>query len=97
MPATGKVDPADVSDQDLLGALKAYRWNITATATHLGISVRALQDLMDASPMFKKAERLSAQATQSVMRQFGGDLTLASEQLQVSIRSLKRHLGESEL
>ena len=36
MPATGHVDPKDVSDQDLLGALKAYRWNTTATAIHPG-------------------------------------------------------------
>ena len=95
MPATEKVAPSDVTDQDLLGALKAYRWNATATANHLGVSVRAVQDLMDGSPMFKKAERLSEQATSSVMTQFGGDLTLAAEQLQVSIRSLKRHLAKS--
>jgi DNA-binding NtrC family response regulator len=92
MPATGHVAPSDVTDQDLLGALKAYRWNATATATHLGTSVRAVNDLMDASPMFKTPDRLSEVAIQGAMRQFGGDITLASEQLQVSIRGLQRRL-----
>ena len=92
MPATGHVAPADVSDQDLLGALNAYRWNAVATANHLGTSVRAVYDLMDASPMFKKPERLSQAALQGVCRQFGGDITLSAEQLQVSSRGLKRRL-----
>ena len=94
MPATGHVAPSDVSDQDLLGALKAYRWNATATATHLGTSVRAVNDLMDASPMFKTPARLSEAALQGSLRQYGGDLTLAAEQLQVAIRGLQRRTWE---
>jgi two-component system, NtrC family, nitrogen regulation response regulator GlnG len=95
-PATGHVTPSDISDQDLLGALKAYRWNAVATATHLGISVRAVHDLMDASPMFKTPDRLSEAAILGATRQFGGDITLAAEQLQVSIRGLQRRLWSAE-
>ena len=92
MPATDHVTPSDVSDQDLLGALKAYRWNAVATATHLGTSVRAISDLMDASPMFKTPDRLSEAAIEGALRQFGGEITLAAEQLQVSMRGLQRRL-----
>jgi two-component system nitrogen regulation response regulator GlnG len=92
LPATSSVSPADVSDHDLVGALKAYRWNIVAAATHLGISERAVHDQMDGSPMLKNAESLSEAAVQAVLRQFGGDITLAAEQLQVSTRSLRRRL-----
>lgn len=91
-PATTHVDPADVEDSDLLGALKAYRWGAVATATHLGTSVRAVHDLMEASPMFKNSARLSDAAVRAGCRQFRDELTLVAEQLQVSRRGLKRRL-----
>ena len=49
-------------------------------------------DLMDASPMFKDADRLAEGGLQAVCRQFGGDPTLSAERLEVSRRSLMRRL-----
>jgi two-component system, NtrC family, nitrogen regulation response regulator GlnG len=92
MPATGHVSADDIDDEDLVGALRAYRWSAVATATHLGTSVRTIHDLIDKSRMFKDASRVSDPAVRAACRQFRSELTLVAEQLQVSRRGLKRRL-----
>ena len=92
-PATAHVRPEDVDEMNMVGALRAYRWCATATANHLGISRRALFELMDASSAIRPSSGLNEAAVRGQYRQLGGNLALLCERLEVSRRTLKRQLN----
>jgi DNA-binding NtrC family response regulator len=91
-PSAGRRDPNDVDEMDMVGALRAYRWCATATAKHLGISRRALFELMDRSSAIRPSSGLKEAAVRGQYDRVGGNLALLCEQLEVSRRTLKRQL-----
>jgi len=93
-PTAPRRRPAEVSEDELLAALRAQRWDLQATATALGISRTSLYALIEASPRARKAGDLTPEEIARCHRECGGDLEAMSERLQVSGRALGRRLRE---
>jgi len=84
--------PSEVTEEELVAALRANRWQIKPTAEALGISRPSLYVLMERSPSVRKATDLSREEIESCLASCGGDLEAASEALQVSISGLKMRI-----
>ncbi len=89
--------PSEVSEDELLAALRDNRWDLKATALALGISRTSLYALVDESPRIRKASDLSAEEIELSFRENGGDLEIMVERLEVSKKALSRRLREMKL
>jgi two-component system nitrogen regulation response regulator GlnG len=95
--ASGAFDrrrPAEVTDEELLAALRASRWDLKATAERLRISRTSLYALIDGSGHLRKAGDLSPDEITACHRECDGDLDAMVERLQVSRRALGRRVRE---
>ena len=86
--------PDDVTDDDLLAALRANRWRIQRAAAQLGISRGSLYDRIEKSQRIRKAVDLSREEIESCRAACGGDLDAMVEALEVSRRGLQRRMGQ---
>jgi two-component system nitrogen regulation response regulator GlnG len=86
--------PEEVSEEELLAALRANRWRIQRAAVQLGISRGSLYDRIDKSPRIRKAVDLSREEIEACSRQCGGDLDAMVERLEVSRRGLQRRMTQ---
>jgi two-component system nitrogen regulation response regulator GlnG len=86
--------PDDVTDDDLLAALRANRWRIQRAAAQLGISRGSLYDRIEKSQRIRKAADLSREEIESCRAACGGDLDAMVEALEVSRRGLQRRMGQ---
>ena len=91
-PARRRRSPQEISDEELVAALRANRWEPVATAGQLGISRAALYLLIDACPHTRKASNLERPEIEQALLQSGGRLAEAAEQLEVSEEGLKRQM-----
>jgi two-component system nitrogen regulation response regulator GlnG len=95
-PARGRSprrrSPQEVSDDELVSALRANRWEPVATSGQLGISRAALYLLIDACPVTRKAADLASPEIEQALGQGGGSLARAAAQLEVSEEGLKRRM-----
>ncbi|HEY9421157.1 MAG TPA: sigma 54-interacting transcriptional regulator, partial [Thermoanaerobaculia bacterium] len=66
--------PEEVSDDELLGALRANRWRIQRAAEALGISRGSLYDRIEKSVRIRKAADLSREEILGCLERCGGDL-----------------------
>jgi two-component system nitrogen regulation response regulator GlnG len=86
--------PDDVTDDELLAALRANRWRIQRAAAQLGISRGSLYDRIEKSQRIRKAVDLSREEIESCRAACGGDLDAMVEALEVSRRGLQRRMGQ---
>lgn len=84
--------PTTISEQELLNALKRYRWNYKAAAAGLGISRTSFYILASKSPKIKKAESIDEESIRSAWKAFNGDVDLIAEFFSVSRLALRQRL-----
>ncbi|MGK3965290.1 sigma 54-interacting transcriptional regulator [Sorangium sp. So ce118] len=89
--------PADVTEAEVAAALRASRWDISATAARLHIMRPSLYALLQRYPRFRTARDLTAEEIRQCHEACGGDVERMVEQLEVSERALRRRLREMRL
>jgi two-component system nitrogen regulation response regulator GlnG len=87
-------DPEEVSEEELLAALRANRWRIQRAAAQLGISRGSLYDRIEKSTRIRKAVDLSREEIRECWARCGGDLNAMVEILEVSKRGLQRRMTQ---
>jgi two-component system nitrogen regulation response regulator GlnG len=86
--------PQDVSEEELLAALAANRWEPRATAAQLGLSRPSLYFLLDAFPSTRKAMDLSREEIVEARQRCGGKLSEMAALLRVSQAGIKRRMKQ---
>lgn len=87
--------PHEVSDEELVDALKAHRWNLKPTAEYLGVSRASLYVLIDRSPSVRRAGDLDDAEITASRKRHGGDLDAMADELKVSRYGLQQRLRKS--
>ena len=93
-PVGARRKPSDVTDAELLEALRASAWDIKGAAERLGITRPSLYMLIDKSPSLRTAGDLSVEEISTCFRECGGDLDAMVRRLEVSKRGLQRRVRE---
>jgi DNA-binding NtrC family response regulator len=96
-PAPAAPRPADITDDQLVAALRAHRFSPERAATALGIPRASIYRLMDRSARVRKASELSADEIRAASAEAGGDEEAMAARLEVSVRALRRRMGELAL
>ncbi|HXU34219.1 MAG TPA: sigma-54 dependent transcriptional regulator, partial [Thermoanaerobaculia bacterium] len=86
--------PDDVTEHELLKALRANRWRIQKAAAQLGISRTSLYERIERSSRIRKGVDLSSQEIEACHERCGGDLDAMVELLEVSKRGLQRRMSQ---
>ena len=86
--------PQDVSEEELLAALAANRWEPRAAAHQLGISRPSLYFLLDAFPSTRKAMDLSREEIAEAGERCGGRLREMAALLHVSEAGIRRRMKQ---
>jgi DNA-binding NtrC family response regulator len=89
--------PADITETELVDALRAHHWDIKSTAATLGVSRTSLYKRIDSSVRVRTAGQLDVDEIRACHRELGGDLDAMVERLQVSRHALRRRLHELRL
>jgi len=98
-PATGPKSggwrkPAQITEDELLAALRLHRWDLKATAEALHVSRTSLYALIESCPKVRTATDLSRDEIVRCHAECGGDLDAMVDRLEVSKRGLGRRLRE---
>jgi two-component system nitrogen regulation response regulator GlnG len=97
-PAPEKAAPrrkaSQLTEQELLAALRENDWDLKATAEALGIARPSLYDLIDKSPNLRTAGDLGTEELTRCFEECDGDLDAMVRRLEVSRRALGRRLKE---
>jgi two-component system nitrogen regulation response regulator GlnG len=96
MPATEPTSrrfrkPGEVSEEELLAALEAHRWQPKTAARALGVSRGTLYRLI-ASSQVRKAADLETGEIAAALERWGGEAGAAARDLKVSPQGLKRRI-----
>jgi two-component system nitrogen regulation response regulator GlnG len=86
--------PSEISEDELLAALRASRWNLKATAALLGIARTSLYILLDQSPRVRAAADVPPQEVRAAFTRCGGDVAETATLLEVSERALRQRLKD---
>jgi two-component system nitrogen regulation response regulator GlnG len=86
--------PQDVSEEELLAALAAHRWQPRAAARQLGISRPSLYFLLDTFPGTRKAMDLSGEEIVAAGERCGGNQREMAAMLQVSEAGIRRRMKQ---
>ncbi|WP_428262127.1 sigma 54-interacting transcriptional regulator [Haliangium sp.] len=90
----GPRNQLDISDDDLLAALRANRWRPAPTAKALGIARTSLYKLMNQSERIRKARDIPRPELEACAARYRGNLDAMAEALEVSKRGLKLRMTE---
>ncbi|MDC0711650.1 sigma 54-interacting transcriptional regulator [Stigmatella sp. ncwal1] len=93
-PEAVRRKPSEVSDAELLEALRTSAWDLKAAAQRLGITRPSLYVLIDKSPSLRTAGDLSVEEISRCFRECKGDLDTMAQRLEVSKRGLQRRVRE---
>jgi two-component system nitrogen regulation response regulator GlnG len=88
----GRRRPAEITDEELVAALRESRWEPAAAARRLGISRPSLYDLVRGCKHLRTAEDLDPEEIERCVNEYGGNIDAAAEQLEVSPRGLRRRM-----
>jgi len=95
LPAARRLrKPAEISEDELLAALRASRWNLKAAAAALGIARTSLYILLDQSPRVRAAADVPPVEIQAAFSRCGGDVAETAAALEVSERALRQRLKD---
>jgi two-component system nitrogen regulation response regulator GlnG len=86
--------PSDISEEQLVAALRAHRYSPERAAAALGIPRPSIYRLMDRSSRVRKASELTAEEIEAAAAATAGDEEAMAERLEVSLRALRRRRGE---
>ena len=92
--STKRANLADISDDQLVDALRANQWKIAATARDLSISKNSLYQLMDRCALIRKAKDLTREEIQDAGATCEGNLSQMAVVLEVSRRGLQLRMTE---
>jgi len=87
-------DPSEITQEELIEALRSNRWAVKPSAEALGVSRTSLYALIERCPAVRKASDLDPEEILSVSEQSGGDLNVMSESLEVSVQGLRQRMKE---
>jgi two-component system nitrogen regulation response regulator GlnG len=93
-PAEARRKPADITEHELEGALRAARWDLAKAASLLGIARTSVYALVEASHTLRTASDLTQQEITLAHRECGGDVQRMVDRLEVSERALRRRLRD---
>jgi two-component system nitrogen regulation response regulator GlnG len=82
--------PEEVTDDELIAALRRHRFNIQRAASQLGISRGSVYNQIERCPRLRKAVDLTREEIRACREQCGGDLDAMVAMLEVSRRGLQR-------
>jgi len=88
--------PHEVSDDELIAALRAHAFRLKPTAEQLGVSRASLYVLIDRCPKLRRASELGLTELQECRERHDGDLDRMAEELEVSRYGLQQRLREVE-
>jgi two-component system nitrogen regulation response regulator GlnG len=88
----GYRDPTEVSEDELIAALRANRWRPQAAAAQLGISRPSLYARIERSARIRKATDLGNDDIEQAARECGGDVQAMAAILEVSPAGLARRM-----
>ncbi|MCP4659773.1 MAG: sigma-54-dependent Fis family transcriptional regulator, partial [bacterium] len=86
--------PKEVSEAELLAALRAQRWNKSLAARELNVSRTTIHALADACPQVRRASDLSREEIEQCAERCDGDVDAMADQLGVSRRALLLRMKE---
>jgi two-component system nitrogen regulation response regulator GlnG len=86
--------PSNISEQQLLEALRECAWDLRAAADRLGIARTNIYDLIDKSPNIRTAGDLSVEEITRCFKECAGDLDAMAQRLEVPRRALGRRIKE---
>lgn len=95
-PATSLTPVENITTDDLIAALRAYRWSAAAAGRHLGVSKNTVYELLAACAAVVSAEEMSDAQLKKLKRQYRADVHLMAEALEMSRRGLQRRLWRME-
>ncbi|WP_224371471.1 sigma 54-interacting transcriptional regulator [Hyalangium versicolor] len=85
---------SEVSEPELLAALRESAWDLKAAADRLGIPRSSIYDLIDKSPNIRTAGDLTVEEITRCFQECSGDLDAMAQRLEVSKRALGRRIKE---
>ncbi len=88
---------SELTEDDVIEALRANAWRTSAAASALGISRTTLYAVIDRSPRIRKARDLTEEQIEQSRQEHGGDLDAVAAHLEVSKRGLLLRMRELEL
>jgi len=86
--------PSEVSEEELLAALRAHQWNLKATAAALGIARTSLYILLEQSSRVRSASDIPPEEVRAAFARCGGDLEALAAELEISERALRQRLKD---
>jgi two-component system nitrogen regulation response regulator GlnG len=86
--------PAEISDDELVAALRENRWNLKAAAEALGIARTSLYILLEQSPRVRAAADIPPEEVQAAFARCDGDVAATAAALEVSERALRQRLKD---
>jgi two-component system nitrogen regulation response regulator GlnG len=86
--------PAEVTEPELLAALRANRWEVKPAAEQLGISRPSLYLLIDKFPLIRKAADLTREEILEARLACGGSLEAMVDRLEVSKKGLLQRMTQ---
>ena len=89
--------PSEVSEEELMAALRSHRWNLKAAADALGVARTSLYLLLERSPSVRPAAEIPPEEIRQAWERCGGDLEAAAGELEVSARALRQRLKDLKL
>ena len=80
---------SDVSEDELIAALRAQKWDLKPAAEALGVSRSVLYQLIDKSPRARTAAQLERDEAEAALARHDGDVVATAAELEVSAQGLK--------
>jgi len=89
--------PSEVSEEELIAALRSHHWNLKAAADALGVARTSLYLLLERSPSVRPAADIPPEEIRQAWERCGGDLEAMAGGLEVSERALRQRLKDLKL
>jgi two-component system nitrogen regulation response regulator GlnG len=86
--------PSEVSEDEMIAALRTHRWNLKAAADALGIPRTSMYLLLERSARVRPASEVPAEEILAAHARCGGDLEALAGELEVSERGLRQRLRD---
>lgn len=96
VPQIPRRQAAELRESDVVAALRAHRFRPSAAADALGIPRSSIYDLMGRIPGLRKASELTREEIDEAHDRVGPSLESVAAELEVSLRALRRRLGQLE-
>ncbi len=93
-PAAGERKPADISEVELVAAMRAARFRPQAAARRLGIPRSSIYDLIARSRHLRTAAGLGREEIAAAAAEHGGHIETMAAALEVSASALRRRMRE---